>query len=146
MGPLISLNFVIFNVDLGYDDHIFHMLHGNVDHFESLGYLSGYDAALNPYCLSLVDMPRKIMWSTFFDFSFDFSIALTLRGLILFFVLVFMFSHGHACEPHAVEFDKLLRDLIAYDWKARVLTSDGVADALSTLAFRKPYSLGAPYT
>jgi len=55
--------------------------------------------------------------------------ALTLGGLILFFVLIFMFSHGHACEPHAVEFDKLLRALNASDLRARVLTSDGMADA-----------------
>jgi len=40
-----------------------------------------------------------------------------------------MFSHGHACEPHAVVFDKLLLALTASDLKARVLTSDAVADA-----------------
>jgi len=40
-----------------------------------------------------------------------------------------MFTHGHACEPHAVEFDKLLRALTAFDLMARVLTSDGVVDA-----------------
>jgi len=77
--PIDKFELCDFNVDLGYDDHMFHMLGGNVDHFESLGYLSGYDAALDPYCLSLVDMVRKIMWSTFFDFSFEFSMALTLR-------------------------------------------------------------------
>ena len=66
-------------------------------------------------------MPRKIMWSTFFDFSFNFSMALTLRGLILFFVLIFIFSHGCACEPHAVEFDKHVRALTASDLRARVM-------------------------
>jgi len=126
--PIERFKLCDFNVDWGCDDHMFHMLGGNVDHFEFVGYLSGYDTGLDPYCLSLVDMPRKIMWSTFFDFSFDFSIALTLRGLILFFVLIFIFSHGHACEPHAVEFDKLLRAVTASDLRARVLTSDGVAN------------------
>ena len=48
-----------FNVDLGYDDHMFHMLGENVDHFESLGYLSGYDATLDSYCLYLVDNLEK---------------------------------------------------------------------------------------
>ena len=59
-------------MDLGYDDHMFHMLGGNIDHFKSLGYLSGYDAALDPYFLYLVDKPRKIMWNIFFTFSVDF--------------------------------------------------------------------------
>ena len=117
-----------FNVDLCYDDHMFHMLGGNAHHFESLGYLSGYDAALDSYCLYLVDKPRKIMWSTFFDFSFDFSMALTLRGLILFFVLIFIFSHGHACERHVVEFDKLLRALTLPD-----LNKPGLEDVIEWL-------------
>ena len=38
---------------------MFHMLGGNVEHFESLGYLSGYDAALDSYCIYLVDKPKK---------------------------------------------------------------------------------------
>ena len=42
-------------MDLGYDDNMFHMLGGNVDHFKFLGYLS----ALDPYRLSLMGMPRK---------------------------------------------------------------------------------------
>ena len=65
------------------------------------------------------------MWTTFFDFS----MALTLIGLILFVVLIFMFSHGHACEPRAVEFDKLLHALMMSALDSRVLTYDGVADA-----------------
>ena len=116
--PIDKFKLCDFNVDLGYDNHMFHMLGGNVDHFESPGYLSGYDPTRDPYCLSLVDMPRKVMWSTFFDFSFDFSLALTLRGLILFFVLIFMFSHGHACKPRTVKFDKLLRALTESDLRA----------------------------
>jgi len=36
------------NVDMGYVDNMFNMLGGNVQNFESLGYLCGYDAALNP--------------------------------------------------------------------------------------------------
>jgi len=47
--------------------------------------------------------------------------ALTLRGLILFFVLILMFSHSHACEPNAEEFDKLLRALTASDLNKLVL-------------------------
>ena len=90
------------NIDMGYADNIFHVIGGNVETFESLGNFSGYNATIDPYCINLVDKPRKIMWNTFIAFSFDFSMALTLRGLILFFVLICMFSYFQACEPHAV--------------------------------------------
>ena len=99
------------NVDLGHESHMLNLLGGNNENFESLGYFRGYDAALDPYCIDLVDLPRKIMWHTFFNFSFDFSMAFTVRGLILFFVLICRFSHSLAGEPHAVAFDKLLRAL-----------------------------------
>jgi len=88
------------NVDLGNEDHLLNLLSGNNEKMESLGFLCGYDAALDPYCINLVDMPRKILWNTFFNFSFDFSMALTLRGLNLFSVLICRFSHSQACEPH----------------------------------------------
>jgi len=58
------------------------VLGGNVETFESLGIFSGYDAALDPYCIYVVDKPRKILWNTFFAFSFDFSMAFNLRALI----------------------------------------------------------------
>ena len=68
---------------------MFNMLGGNIETFESLGNFSGYGAALDPYCIYLVDKPRKIMWNTFFDFSFDFSFSFTLikRALIFFCLL-----------------------------------------------------------
>ena len=63
----------------------------------------------------LVDKPRKIMWNILFDISFNFSTALTLIGLILLFMLILVFTHSHAFEPHAAVFDKLLRALTASD-------------------------------
>ena len=88
-------------------------LGGNVDIFMSLGNFSGYDASLDPYCIHLVDKPRKIMLNTFFDFSFDFSMALSLikRSVIFFALILCTLSYCHACEPHAIVFDKLLRAL-----------------------------------
>ena len=94
-------------------------------------------ATLDPYCIYLVGKPRKIMWHTVFDYSFDFSMVLTLRGLILFFVLSFMFSHSHACEPHAVEFDKFLRALMASD-----LNKLGLEDVMEWLMLHAPQLLG----
>ena len=61
--------------DLGYEDNMFDVLGGNVDNFLSLGFFSGYDASLDPYYIYLVDKPKKIMWDTFLNFSFDFSMA-----------------------------------------------------------------------
>ena len=100
--PIDNFEICNSNVDLGNENNVLNVLGGNVENFGSLGYFSGYDATFDSYCIYVVDKPKKIMWSTFFDFSFDFSMALTLGGLILFFVLILMFSHSHACEPHAV--------------------------------------------
>jgi len=62
------------NVDLGYEDNMFNMLGRRVDNFISLGYLRGYGPCIDSYCIE--DLPIKIMWNTFFDFSFDFSMEL----------------------------------------------------------------------
>jgi len=64
------------NFDLGDEDNMFSMLSGNVDNFMSLCYFSGCNASLDLYYMYLVDKPRKIMWNTFFDFSFDFLLYL----------------------------------------------------------------------
>jgi len=112
------------NIDMGYADNMFHMLGGNVETFESLGNFSGYNAALDLYCINLVDKPRKILWNTFFAFSFDFSMAFSLikRALIFFALILCMIFYCQACEPHAKESDKLLSALTASEWRARVLT------------------------
>jgi len=65
-------------VDLGNENNVFNVLDGNVENFESLGNFSGYNAALDPYCIHLVEKPRKIIWNAFFVFSFDFSMAFSL--------------------------------------------------------------------
>jgi len=116
--PIDNFEICNSNVDMGYANNIFHMLGGKVETFKSLGNFSGYNATLVPYCINLVDKPRKILRNTFFTFSFDFSMAITLRGLISFFVLILMFSHSYACEPHAAVFNKLLRTLIASTLKS----------------------------
>ena len=141
--PIDNFEICDSNVDMGNENTMFHMLGGNVETFEFLGNFSGHNATLDPYCINLVDKPRKIMWSTFFDFSFVFSMALNLGGLILFFVLILMFSLSHACEPHAAAFDMILRALAMSALDSRALTCDGVADASCAPTFRSLYSLGA---
>jgi len=63
--PIDNFEICDSNFNLGHEDNMFHMLGRNVDHFESLGNFSRYDAALDPYCMNLVDTPRKIMWTPF---------------------------------------------------------------------------------
>ena len=53
--PIDNFEICDSNVDMANEDNMFHMLGGNVDHFESLGYLSGYDVTLDPYCIYLVE-------------------------------------------------------------------------------------------
>jgi len=49
------------NIDFGYEDSIFTMVGGIVDNFMSLGYVSGYNKSLYPYCMYLVDAHRKLV-------------------------------------------------------------------------------------
>jgi len=118
-------------MNLDYDDNMLNLIGGSDETFESLGYLCGYDSALDPYCIFLVDKSRKIIWNTFFDFSFDFSLVFTLlkRALTLFAVIICVLSYSQAWKPFAEELNKFLRALTVFEWRARVLTYDGVADA-----------------
>jgi len=96
-------NFVICdsNINLGLENNVLNMLGGNYENFESLGYFSGYDAALDPYCINLVNEPRKILWNTFFVFSFDFAMVFSLikRALTFFSLILCMLSYCYACDP-----------------------------------------------
>jgi len=98
-----------FNVDLGDEDNVLNMLSGKVENFESLDNFSGYDTALGSYYIYLVDKPRKIMWNTFFDFSFDFSMVSTLlkRAPTFFVLILCTLSYCEAWKSYAKEFDKL---------------------------------------
>jgi len=42
---------------------------------ESLGDIRGYNPSFDPYSTYLEDFLGKIIWSTFFDHTFDFSMA-----------------------------------------------------------------------
>jgi len=77
--PIDNFDICDSNGEMANADNMFQMLGGIVENFESLGYLGGYDATIYPYCIYLVDKPKKILWNTFFTFSFDFSMAITLR-------------------------------------------------------------------
>ena len=100
---------------MGYANNVFHMPGGNVETFGSLSYFSRYDAAVDPYCIHLVDKPRKIMRNTFFAFSFDLSLdfALIKRALTFFALILCMLSYGQAWKLFTEEFDKLLLALTA---------------------------------
>jgi len=67
-------NFLICdaNIDLGYENNMFSMLGGSLDNYVSLGYFRGYDPSIDPYCVCLEDLPRKVMCTTIFNRSYDF--------------------------------------------------------------------------
>ena len=111
------------NIEMGHEKYMFNVLGGNVENFESLGSLCGCDAALDPYYIHLEDKPRKIVWHTIFDFSFDFSIAFDfLKGALIYFVFILcMLSYLQACEPHVVVFNKLKQALTMSSLSSRVL-------------------------
>jgi len=68
-------------------------------------------------------MHLEIIWNTYFDFSFDFSVVSNLlkRALPFFVMFIFMLSYSQACEPNATVFDKLLRALTTFDLMSQVL-------------------------
>jgi len=123
--PIDNFEICDSNVDTGYADNMFHMLGANVETFE--------------YCIYLVGKPRRILWSTFFAFSFDFSMAFALLTRAPIFVVIFIvvLSHHHACEPHAMEFDKLLRASTASD-----LNKLGLEDMMEWRMLCAPRLLG----
>ena len=71
------------------------MLGGNVDDHMSLGYLRGHDPSIDPYYVCLEDLPRKVMWTTFFNPSYDFSMGFekAKRILIVFGVILAIASY-----------------------------------------------------
>jgi len=84
------------------------ILEGNgVDYLESLGTFRGYDPSLEPYRLYLEIMPVKIMSTTAFDFSTDFSKAIDKfrRALTVIPRFLFKCSYSHSFELHAQAFD-----------------------------------------
>ena len=85
---------------------------------ESVGDLRGYNPSFDRYCAYLEDVPQKIMWSTFFDHTFYFSMAFDefKRPLTLFTPSFLVFSHSHHSEMHATTYDKLLRALKSFEW------------------------------
>jgi len=93
-------NFMICNAnsDLGHEDTEFNVLGGNVDDYLSLDCFRRYNPCIDPYCVWLGDMLRKIRWTTFFNPSYDFSNAidkdkriLAVFGVIFLFALTFYF-------------------------------------------------------
>jgi len=55
-------------------------------------------------------LPRKIILTIVFDYSFDFSKAYdkSMRALAIIDVVLLVFSYLHSSEMHALVYDKLL--------------------------------------
>jgi len=108
-------------MDLGYKDNC--MLGGNADDYISLGYFRGCDPSIDPYCVGLEDLPRKVMWTTFFNLSYDFpkAFAKVKRILILLGVILVIASYLVFPKLWSQDFDKLLRTLMISALVGRVL-------------------------
>jgi len=92
------------------------VLKGKVyDCIRSLGTFKGYDPPFDPLYDYLVDMPKKIFWTTFFDHSFYFSKAYDtiMRALTVIDVSFSVFSYIHHSWMHVEVYDKFLRVLTA---------------------------------
>jgi len=102
-----SISFPLFPTTPSYV-HAFH---------ESLGDIKGSHPSFDPHYTYVYDMPRKIMWSPFFDHTFDFSKAFDkfMRALASFASSFLVFSCLHYCELNAITYDKLLRALLAFE-------------------------------
>ena len=48
------------NNDLGYENNMFDVLGGNANNFVSLGYFRGCDPSIDPHCVWLGELPKKI--------------------------------------------------------------------------------------
>ena len=82
---------------------------------DPIGTIEGYNPSLDPFHDYLVNMPRKIICTTFFDHSSDFSKAYDtiMRALTIIDVSSPVFSYIHHSRMHARVYDKLLRSLTA---------------------------------
>ena len=86
-------------VDLGYENYVFDVLGGLANNFVSLGYFRECDPSIDPYCVCLEDLLKKITWTIFFNPSYDFSKAiskvkrmLNVFGMILVITPYLLFS------------------------------------------------------
>ena len=80
------------------------ILEGNeVDYSESLGTFRGYDPALHLYRLYLEGMLGKIILTSAFDYSSNFSNTFDMfrRALVVMHVFIFVCSYLHSSKLHA---------------------------------------------
>ena len=66
------------------------------------------------------------MWSTFFDHTFNFSMAFDKfkRAITFFSMILLVFYYSHHFQMRTAAFDKLLQALITSKLKIRVLRDD----------------------
>ena len=71
---------------------------------ESLGDIRWHQCSLDPYYAYLEDVLRNIMWNTFFDYAFDFSMAFDKfkKTITMFATSLLVFSYSHHFEMHVM--------------------------------------------
>ena len=90
----------------------------------SLGDLRRFIPFIDPYAC-LEDMFTKKRGTTFFDHSFNFSLASDKfkRALIILVVFLLVFSYLHYYEMHAQAHDKLLRALTVHELETYIFSA-----------------------
>ena len=78
---------------------------------KSLGDIKGFYPSFCPSCAYLEEVSREIIWSTFFDYTFGFSMAYDKfeRPPTIFVTYLQVSSCFYYSEMHALDFDKLLQ-------------------------------------
>jgi len=91
---------------------------------EPLGDIRGYNPSFDPYCAYIEEMPRKVEWTSFFDYSFDFSMEFDKckRELTIFAWILLVFSCSHHFEMHVIAYNQFLRALTVSKLVTRILT------------------------
>jgi len=86
---------------------------------ESLGTFQGFSPFPDLYYLHLEEFRKKIMSSSLFHHSCDFSKVFDMfrKALTIVHVFIFVHSYLHASELHTQVFDKLLRAMDHLDHK-----------------------------
>jgi len=121
--PIENPMILDFNIDLGCADNMFSILSGNVDDYVFLGYFRRYDPYIDPYCVCLGDLPKKITWTTCFNPFYDLSMGFdkVKRIPILFGVVFIVASYLLFSKLWSQGFDKFLHALTTSDLVSRVL-------------------------
>jgi len=100
------------NANLGCGDNMFYMLGRNLDDFMPR-YIRSHDPSIHPCSLYLENLPRKVMWATFFTFSYEFSEALDkIKRILIVFRVIFVIASYLVFLVHGLMVSDLMSQVL----------------------------------